>query len=43
VSPGDPVAIAVVALGLLAAAAAAALIPALRAGRVDPVAALRAE
>jgi putative ABC transport system permease protein len=43
VRPGDPVTIVVVAAGLLFAATAAALIPALRAGRVDPVAALREE
>jgi predicted permease len=43
VAPSDPVAIAVVAVGLLAAALVAAGIPAVRAGRVNPVTALREE
>jgi predicted permease len=43
VSPVDPVTYAAVAAGLIAAAAAASYIPALRAATVDPVEALRAE
>jgi predicted permease len=43
VNPSDPAVLAVVTLGVGAAAVAAALEPALRAARVDPVAALRAE
>jgi putative ABC transport system permease protein len=43
VSPGDPVTLASVVLALMATAAVAALIPALRATRVDPMIALRAE
>jgi predicted permease len=43
VSPGDPMTIGVVVAALLGAAAAAALVPAWRAARVDPVSALRAE
>jgi len=37
----DPVAYATSLLGIVTACACAALIPALRAGRIDPVAALR--
>jgi putative ABC transport system permease protein len=43
VSPRDPVVFTVVAAVLLGAAALASLIPARRAGRVDPMQALRAE
>ncbi len=43
VSPYDPVTIAAVALLLCAASAVAALIPALRAARVDPLKSLRSE
>jgi putative ABC transport system permease protein len=43
VSPGDPLMLASVALALMATAGVAALIPALRATRVDPVIALRAD
>ncbi len=42
-SPHDPLVMAAVALVLLATAAAAALLPAWRAARVDPVGALRSE
>jgi len=43
ISPRDPAAISVVVVTLLAVAAAAAMVPAWRAARVDPVTALRAE
>jgi putative ABC transport system permease protein len=43
ITPGNPMVILAVATGLLTAAVLAALIPAFRAGRVDPVNALRAE
>jgi putative ABC transport system permease protein len=43
VSPTDPVTLALVTLGLALAGVIAALWPALRAGRIDPVASLRAE
>ena len=43
VSPGDPMAIAVVVVTLLVVGAAAEFIPAWRAARVDPVTALRAD
>jgi len=43
VSPHDPVVFAGVAAVLLSAAALASFIPARRAGRVDPIQALRAE
>jgi hypothetical protein len=43
VSPADPVSIAAAALFLIAVAALASLIPALRAARVDPIVALRPE
>ena len=43
VSPVDPVTYGAVSMGLIAAAAAASYIPALRAATVDPVVALRAE
>jgi ABC-type antimicrobial peptide transport system permease subunit len=43
VSPHDPVVFAAVAAVLLSAAALASFIPARRAGRVDPIQALRAE
>jgi predicted permease len=41
VSPRDPATLAAVGAGLLAVAAAASVVPALRAARVDPLAALR--
>jgi len=43
VSPKDPAVFAVVTMVLLLAAMAASLIPAMRAARVDPNVALRAE
>jgi ABC-type antimicrobial peptide transport system permease subunit len=43
ISPADPLTIAAVAVLLASTAIAACLIPARRAMRVDPVAALRAE
>ncbi len=43
VSPTDPAVLAVTAIGLLVVAAVASLVPALRAIRVDPANALRAE
>jgi len=41
VGPADPPTLAAVGLGLFAAVAAAAYLPARRAARIDPVAALR--
>jgi predicted permease len=43
VKPGDPLVLVLASAALLAAAVLAALVPAWRAARVDPVAALRAE
>ncbi len=43
VNPGDPLSIAVAAVILLSAAIVAALLPALRAARVEPIIALRSE
>ncbi len=43
VTPGDPITFAGVGLGLAAVAALASLVPAIRATRVDPVVALKAE
>jgi putative ABC transport system permease protein len=43
VAPGDPAALTTVVLVLLAVAATASIIPALRASRTDPLEALRAE
>jgi len=43
VKPGDPLTLALAGLGLMAIAALAALIPARRAARIDPVTALRQE
>jgi predicted permease len=43
IAPGNPVVIATVSLTLLVAAAVATVIPAFRAARVDPIAALRAD
>jgi ABC-type antimicrobial peptide transport system permease subunit len=43
VEPGDPLSIVVAALVLMAAAVIAALLPALRAARVEPIIALRSE
>jgi ABC-type antimicrobial peptide transport system permease subunit len=43
INPIDPVTYAVVAVGLLAAAAVASYVPARRVTRIDPVEALRAE
>jgi putative ABC transport system permease protein len=42
-APTDPVALSAAAIVLLAVAVLASLVPALRAARVDPVEALRAE
>jgi ABC-type antimicrobial peptide transport system permease subunit len=42
-SPVDPITLAVVTIGLVAAGLLAALWPALRASRIDPVSSLRAE
>jgi ABC-type lipoprotein release transport system permease subunit len=41
ITPSDPVTLAAVAAGLFGVAAAASLLPALRATRVDPVSVLR--
>ena len=43
VSPADPFTLAIVALTLITVSCVAAVVPALRASRVDPIAALRAE
>ena len=43
ISPSDPVAMGIVAMMLMAVALAAALVPAWRASRADPVSALRAD
>jgi len=43
VSPGDPLAFATVALGLLGVSLVACYVPARRAARVDPLSAIRAE
>jgi putative ABC transport system permease protein len=43
IAPSNPFVIITVSLTLLIAAALATLIPAFRAGRVDPIVALRAE
>lgn len=43
VSPGDPLAMGVAAIAVLAVAAASSLVPAWRAGRSDPVSALRSD
>ena len=43
ITPGDPLSIVVVAVALISAALVASYIPARRAGRVDPVIALRSE
>ena len=42
-APSDPVVLVLVAIALMAAAALAAVVPAWRAARVDPVSALRAD
>ena len=43
VTPHDPIALASVTLGLLAVAAVASWLPAMRAARIDPIEALRAD
>jgi putative ABC transport system permease protein len=43
VSPSDPLTLAIVPIGVFAVALAAAVIPALRASRVDPISAMRGE
>jgi ABC-type lipoprotein release transport system permease subunit len=43
ITPGNPVILLLVAIGLLLVAAMAAAVPAWRAGRVDPMTALRVE
>jgi len=43
VQPTDPFMLVVTSAGLIAAGVAASVVPALRAARVDPVAALRTE
>jgi len=43
VSPTDPATLAAVALGVLGVSAAAALLPAVRASRLEPMAVLRDE
>ena len=43
VSPSDPLTVAAITTGLVVVVVAACAIPALRAGRVDPVRALRSE